>query len=239
MVASTSTDPVAGSGETSSLLLQVYRRLLDHYGPQHWWPAETALEVIVGAILAQSAAWMNVERAVGRLKEAGILTVEGLRAIDESDLAALIRPAGYFNAKARKLKALVSMIDRSYGRSLDTLLRDDVETLRCRLLETYGIGRETADAIVLYAAGRPSFVVDAYTRRVFSRVGLIPPGDDYESWRSLFMQHLPADATLMNEYHALLVEHAKRVCLKREPLCGSCVIQSSCKFGQARAADRD
>ncbi len=213
-------------------LLDVYRRLLAAYGPQHWWPGESAFEVIVGAVLTQSAAWANVEKALVNLKSAGVLSPEGLHALDEGEVARLIRPSGYFNAKARKLKAFVEMLHDRFAGDLSRLLALPMSELRALLLSTHGIGPETADSIVLYAAGQPSFVIDAYTRRVFSRVGVMTVADTYEAWRRLFMAALPADAMFFNEYHALIVAHGKAVC-RKAPRCGECVLREVCEMGQA------
>jgi endonuclease-3 related protein len=213
-------------------LQDVYERLLGAYGPQHWWPGDSAFEVIVGAILTQSASWANVEKALANLKAAGALSHRALQRMDEGVIAELIRPSGYFNAKARKLKVLVEMVQARFDGHLHCLLRVETGELRDLLLATHGIGPETADSIVLYAAGRPSFVIDAYTRRLFSRLGMQPERDTYEAWRSLFMDALPADAALFNEYHALIVAHGKDVCRKREPLCGECVLLEVCPTGR-------
>jgi endonuclease-3 related protein len=204
------------------------------YGPQRWWPGETAVEVIVGAILTQSAAWTNVEKALSNLTAAGALSPEGLRALAEDQLAALIRPSGYFNDKARKLKAFVALLDERYGGDLDRMLASPVDELRAALLATHGIGPETADSILLYAAGQPVFVIDAYTRRTFSRLGFLPEGDSYHGWQRLFMRALPSDAPLFNEYHALIVRHGKEVCRKR-PLCARCPLAAVCPVGSAAA----
>ncbi len=216
------------------LLPDVYDRLYAAYGPQGWWPGETPFEVIAGAILTQSAAWTNVERAIANLKAAGALSPEGLAAISEAGLAALIRPSGYFNAKARKLKAFMRLLDESFGGDLPKLLAVPAAELRQLLLATHGIGPETADSIVLYAAGRPSFVADAYTRRIFSRLGIAPEADGYDGWRELFMRALPAETALFNEYHALIVRLGKEVC-RRTPRCAVCPLRAICSTGELPA----
>lgn len=213
-------------------LLDAYGRLYSAYGPQHWWPAETSFEVIVGAVLTQSAAWTNVEKALANLKAAGALSPEGLRRLSEQDLAQLIRPSGYFNAKARKLKAFAGLLFDRFGGDLDSLLAAQAEELRPLLMSTHGVGPETADSILLYAAGYPVFVVDAYTRRLFSRLGVRAERDTYEGWQRLFTEALAADAPLFNEYHALIVEHGKRRC-RRRPLCRGCPLLDVCPTGQA------
>lgn len=233
MGASTKSRP-PGVGEapgSNPSLLEVYERLLGHYGPQHWWPGDSNLEIVVGAILTQSSAWRNVEFALNALNSRGLLSVVGLRGLPEAELARLIRPAGYFNAKAGKLKAFVQMLDEHYAGQLERLLREPGDALRLRLLATHGIGPETADAIVLYAAGKPTFVVDAYARRIFGRLGLQSLGDSYERWRSFVLDGLPADVVLLNEYHALLVAHGKALCRKRAPLCVGCPLLDVCPSG--------
>ncbi len=218
----------------SSALLAIYQELYEAYGPQCWWPADSAFETIVGAILTQSTAWTNVEKAVQRLREADALTPVALAALGEDALAELIRPSGYFRAKARKLKAFCAMLDVEFGGRLEAILGLPGEELRRRLLGTYGIGPETADAIVLYAAGKPSFVVDAYARRIFTRLGLAPDDSSYEGWRRYFMSNLPSDAVILNEYHALIVRHAKQSCGKRAS-CAGCVLRDVCPMGSMSA----
>ena len=217
-------------------LLDIYQRLYAHYGPQHWWPGESAFEVVVGAILTQSAAWANVEKAIANLKAAGVMSVEGLFAIPEAELAHLVYPAGYYNAKARKLKALAAMLFQRFDGNLERLLVLPLPELRRLLLETYGIGPETADSIILYAAGQPIFVVDAYTRRILPRLGLQPQRDDYGDWQALFGEHLPPDAALFNEYHALLVRHGKTLC-RKDPICLPCPLLDICPRGKVRVGE--
>lgn len=209
----------------------MYERLQEAYGPQSWWPGDGGFETIVGAILTQSAAWPNVERALQRLREAGALSPAAILGMDEPALSELIRPSGYFNAKARKLVAFCEMLRDDFSGDVSALLSLPADALRARLLDTYGIGPETADDIVLYAAAQPTFVIDAYTRRIFSRLGISPAREDYESWRSLFLTSLPANVALFNEYHALIVRHAKVSCAKR-PVCAGCVLQDGCAAGR-------
>lgn len=216
-------------------LRTVYDRLYAAYGPQRWWPGDSPFEVIVGAILTQSAAWTNVEKALSNLKAVGVLSPEGLAGLGEEDLAALIRPAGYFNAKARKLKSFVTLLFDRFGGDLERLLSTPLEELRPLLLATHGIGPETADSILLYAAGRPVFVIDAYTRRLFERLGLRPDRDTYAGWQLLFASGLPQDAALFNEYHALIVRHCKDVC-RSEPRCRGCPLLEACSTGRERLA---
>ncbi len=200
---------------------EVFRALERAFGPQHWWPARTPFEVMVGAVLTQNTAWANVERAIRALRAAGRLSVRRLHELPLDQLAALIRPAGYPNVKARRLRALTSLIVDRYGGRLDRLFREPTRRLRRILLATYGIGPETADSILLYAAGRPVFVVDAYTRRILERHGWADPDMSYDAMAQLFVRRLPRDTRMWNEYHALLVALAKRHCRAR-PKCEGC-----------------
>ncbi len=213
--------------ETRAALLTVYRLLHHEYGPQHWWPAESILEMIVGAILTQSAAWTNVEKAIGNLKSGGSLSLAALQAISHDELARLVHPSGYYNVKATKVKAFVDWLTREYAGDLDRLFALDTAALRRELLSVHGVGEETADSIILYAAHRPVFVIDAYTRRIVSRLGLAPSEDTYAGFQTLFMDNLPPDEAMFNEYHALLVQHGKSVC-RKAPLCSRCRLREVC-----------
>lgn len=221
-------DRVAPNADLTHALQEIYRRLYERYGPQHWWPGEEPFEVMVGAVLTQSAAWVNVERAIANLKAAGALNPRTLREIPLPDLARLIRPSGYFNAKARKLKALVEWLEKSCGDDLDRLFSRDMAGLRRELLGVYGIGEETADSILLYAASKPSFVIDAYTHRILHRLGLADDKASYAGLQELFTARLPRDVPLYNEYHALLVRHGKTTCKRRNPACSSCCLGDLC-----------
>ena len=208
-------------------LLDIYRRLFARYGAQSWWPADNPFEVIVGAILTQSAAWTNVVQAISNLKAEMTLTPTALYDLPLDRLAQLIRPSGYYNAKALKLKAFADRLHSKYNSDLERLFTLDTATLRPELLSIYGIGEETADSIILYAAGRPIFVIDAYTRRIVSHLGLAPEKDSYRAFQALFTENLPHDEGLFNEYHALLVRHGKEVCRKM-PRCTPCCLRSLC-----------
>ncbi len=203
------------------------------YGPQHWWPADEPFEVIVGAILTQSAAWTNVEKAIANLKAAGALSPPALRQLPASEIAELIHPSGYYNAKARKLKAFVDWFGAEFNDSLDSMAGSDTASLREKLLSVHGIGDETADSILLYAAGKPVFVIDAYTRRIVDRLGLTPKGNSYAAYRALFMDNLPHDTRMFNEYHALLVQLGKDACRKK-PRCEGCCLRGICPSFRAR-----
>jgi endonuclease-3 related protein len=208
-------------------LLDIYRLLYEEYGPQHWWPAETPLEMIVGAILTQSAAWTNVEKAIHNLKASSNLSIEGLRSLPQDELARLIYPSGYYNVKARKVKAFVEWLADRYGGNLNRLFALDIAAMRDELLSVHGVGEETADSVILYAAHRPIFVIDAYTRRLATRLGLAPQNETYAAFQALFMDNLPHDEALFNEYHALLVQHGKAVC-RQAPLCTGCCLNRLC-----------
>lgn len=200
---------------------KVYEILLEFYGPQRWWPADSPFEVIVGAILTQNTNWINVEKAIINLKTRELLTPEGLREVDIDDLAAIIRPSGYFNLKARRLKAFTGFLYEHFNGNLDLMLGHNFKALRKDLLEINGIGPETSDSIMLYAGNYPIFVIDSYTIRMFSRMGLIRNNCTYNEAQDFFMGSLDEDARLFNEYHALIVIHGKKHCKKR-PLCGAC-----------------
>ncbi|MEX1194361.1 MAG: hypothetical protein WED85_04800 [Dehalococcoidia bacterium] len=214
-------------------LLDIYGRLSDRYGPRHWWPADGPFEVIVGAILTQQTTWANVEKALANLKAAGALSPAAMRALTEDELATLIRPSGFYRSKARKLHAFLTLLFDRFAGDLARLLATSGANLRSLLLATHGIGPETADAILVYAAHQPYFVIDAYTRRTFSRIGLRPPHDTYDAWQAFFHDSLPADPPLFNEYHALIVEHGQGVC-RSEPLCGDCPLSEICETGLTR-----
>ena len=214
-----------------AMLLDLYRRLFERYGPQHWWPAESPFEVIIGAILTQGTSWANVERALSNLKASGCFSPQWLWEIPEAELATLLKPSGFFNAKARKLKAFINHLWDNYAGDLDKLLTKEVSELRAELLSIHGIGEETADDIILYAAAEPSFVIDSYTRRILKRLGLAPARETYQEYQALFHRGLPVDPPLYNEYHALLDRHAKETC-RKQPLCGGCCLRDLCPTGQ-------
>jgi len=208
-----------------SRIKSFYNKLYLFFGPQHWWPGETAFEVIVGAILTQNTSWQNVEKAIGNLKRRKVLSAQRLYKVPEKELAALIRPAGYFNLKARRLREFLNFFNKAFQGQIKKISAQDLPGLRQRLLEVCGIGPETADSILLYALGKPIFVVDAYTRRIFLRHRLIKAGASYEDVQNLFMRNLKHDAKLFNEYHALLVRLGKEFCLKSKPRCKECPIK--------------
>jgi endonuclease-3 related protein len=213
-------------------LRQVFDALFEAYGHQHWWPGETPFEIMVGAILTQNTAWTNVERAIANLTENDSLDPERILAVDSDQLAEWLRPSGYFNIKAQRLRNFCRWYLEQGG--YDRLKRWDTERLRTALLSVKGVGPETADDILLYAFERPVFVIDAYTRRLLVRLGLASGEESYEALRARFENFFgrePKNADLFNEYHALIVEHAKCACRKR-PNCRVCPLAQSCSHSE-------
>lgn len=206
---------------TGRRLMEMYDLLLNHFGPQHWWPGETALEIIVGAVLTQNTSWKNVEKTIRNLKQKGLLSLEELHALSPSALAPEIRSAGFFNLKAKRLKGLIGFVMERYEGDLPRMLKEAPSSLREGLLSVKGIGRETADSILLYAAQAPVFVIDAYTYRILHRHGMAEEEATYEDLQALFMENLPEDPALFNEFHALIVRTGKEFC-RKEPRCGQC-----------------
>lgn len=208
----------AGKG----LLLDMFQAMSAALGPSRWWPAETPFEVVVGAVLTQNANWRNVEKALANLRREELLDAARLDALPEADLAELIRPAGFFRVKAARLKNLLAWLRAECRFDLERLAGQGLETLRPKLLAVNGVGRETADSILLYALGLPTFVSDAYALRLGARHGLFPDKAKYEQVRGLFMAALPPDPGLFNEYHALIVRTGKTWCAKRAGRCAEC-----------------
>jgi len=219
-------------------LMQVYDALFKRYGPRHWWPGDTRDEILIGAILTQNTAWTNVEKAIANLKGAGLLTAKAVAGADVGTLARLIRPAGYFNQKAVRLKEFFGHFEAQRNGDFDAFFSQPLDVARARLLALCGIGPETADSMLLYAGNLPTFVIDAYTFRIFKRLRLdkrayqrrTPKGlwkDDYETFRQYFLKNLPEDVRLYNEYHALLVEHGKTHC-RSKPACEGCALAGIC-----------
>jgi len=206
---------------TADVLRQFYDALYERYGAQQWWPADTPLEVMVGAVLTQNTNWKNVERAIARLRAEDLLDLAALHAVPTDRLAELIRPAGYFNVKSRRLKSLIDMVWRDYDGDLTGMFAQPMAELREVLLSVRGVGPETADSILLYAGGCPTFVVDAYTYRVVVRHGLLDAQAGYDDLKQLFEDALEPDADLYNEYHALLVRVGKEHC-RRRARCDGC-----------------
>ena len=218
--------------QTGEKIRRFYEALLAAYGPQGWWPADTPFEVAVGAVLTQNTAWRNVERAIANLRREGLLSPEALARVDAERLAACLRPAGYFRIKAGRLKNFIRLLTERFGGRLEDLFALSTSELRETILGVSGIGPETADSIVLYAAHRPVFVVDAYTARVLHRHGLAEQDATYADLQELMQSGLPDDVEVFQEYHALLVAVAKQRCKKRRPVCPGCPLEPFLEEGQ-------
>jgi len=214
-------------------LLALHDLLLAEYGPRGWWPGDGPFDVIIGAILTQAASWKNVELALANLKAAHCWSFQAIAALPQETLAEIIRPSGYFNAKAAKLKAFAAHLLEGYEGDLDRMFSKDTALLRRELLSIHGIGPETADDILVYAAGKPSFVIDTYTIRIMERLGIVPENGSnrYGDWQEMFHNQLPPNVALFNEFHALLDHHAGGVC-RKTPVCEGCCLLSVCPTGQ-------
>lgn len=211
----------------SDLVMEIFDRLFALYGPQHWWPGDTPLEIAVGAILTQNTSWTNVEKAIGNIKAGKLMDEQRLFQLPDGEMAALIRPSGYFNVKTRRLKNFLRVLVERYDGGIENFLNSrSSSAIREELLEINGIGPETADSILLYAGNFPVFVVDKYTQRIFSRHGLIPPDCTYDEMQSFFIESLKEDCGLFNEYHALIVRLGKERCVKK-PKCGGCPLHGA------------
>lgn len=206
-------------------LQEAYERLLTAFGPQQWWPGDSPFEIMVGAVLVQNTAWRNVERAIENLRDANLMDPHALYAVAPAELAEMIRPAGYYQVKTKRLRNLLKFVTEEFDGSLDAMFATSLSTLREQLLSIHGIGPETADAILLYAGGLPTFVVDTYTHRVLARHGWIGYDADYHEIKDLFESTLPQDAQLFNEYHALLVRVGKEHCKRTGPKCDTCPLR--------------
>ncbi len=209
---------------TGNKIHQIYELLFERFGKQFWWPGDTKDEIIVGAILTQNTSWQNVEKAIANLKRTSIMSLEKLHDLPQDELAELIRPAGYYNIKAKRLKNFFNWLYEQHNGSLDEIESMHTDNLREELLSINGIGRETADSILLYALDKPVFVVDAYTYRIATRHHLIEPECDYEQLRSLFEDNLETDINVFNEYHALLVHTGKEYC-RPKARCKGCPLE--------------
>ena len=218
-------------GMTSEGLLEIYNELLEKVGPRNWWPADSPFEVIIGAILTQNTAWSNAASAISNLKKKGLLSPEAIHAVSEKRLAAVIRPSGYFNQKAKKIKGFIKYFLDRYDGSINKMRRKDIHVLRLELLEIHGIGPETADAILLYALEKPIFVIDAYTRRILHRHNWHKDKAPYDEMQEFFMNRLPKNVQLFNEYHALLDYVGHNFC-RKSPICHECPLQDRLPLGK-------
>ncbi|RUM37179.1 MAG: endonuclease III domain-containing protein [Desulfobulbus sp.] len=211
---------------TSERLQEIYRLLFDHFGPQDWWPGDSPFEIMVGAILTQNTHWQNVEKAITNLKSADLLSLAALSAVPVEDLAGYIRPAGYYNIKAARLRNLFSMLNEHWDGDLSCFLQQPAAILSEHLLAVKGIGPETADAIILYAAKQPVFVVDNYTHRILARHEVIPEECGYFEIQEILTDNLEENTQYFNEYHALLVRVGKEFCKKTRPQCEECPLMA-------------
>jgi endonuclease III related protein len=248
----TGLDPQAATGRLGSpvrkppsgrTLDAIYRALLEVHGHQQWWPTASEdpeaqrFEICLGAILTQNTSWRGAAAALANLRAEGVTTPEAILDLPQDVLADLVRPSGHFNTKARKLQSFCEAVMFEGGGSVDALLEGDADEVRARLLGIWGIGPETADAITLYAARKPTFVVDAYAYRIFERLGCPPGARRYDVYRSFFLGRIGPDVQALNEWHALLVRHGQQVCLKSRPRCEECPLLRRCDFGRGRMAE--
>jgi endonuclease-3 related protein len=208
-----------------AILKEIYHKLFQAFGPQHWWPGDTPFEIAVGAILTQNTNWGNVEKAIGNLKRQSALSAKIIHEMPIKKLAGLIRPAGYFNVKAKRLKSFIGFLAEGYRGSMKRMKNEDINPLREKLLHVNGIGPETADSILLYALEKPVFVIDAYTKRVLSRHSIMVHEKSYDEFQDLFHAALKKDIRLFNEYHALFVMVGKTFCRRNIPLCDQCPLK--------------
>jgi endonuclease-3 related protein len=215
-----------GKKEITSTLMEIYQKMLRYFGPRNWWPGQTPFEVCIGAILTQNTAWSNVEKAIANLKRAQCLSPKGIETINTEKLADLIRPSGYYNQKAKKLKTFVRFFINEYGSSIQQWQEESLDSSREKLLSVNGIGPETADSILLYALQKPVFVVDTYTRRIFSRHGFFPANSTYDQMQAFFTRYLPNETCLYNDFHAQVVYTGKTFCRTR-PVCEGCPLNST------------
>ncbi|WP_292459823.1 endonuclease III domain-containing protein [Methanothermococcus sp.] len=211
-------------------LMDIYNKLLSQFGAQYWWPAETPYEVVIGAVLTQNTSWKNVEKALENLKKENLIDEKKILSMDIEKLKELIKPAGFYNIKAERLKNITKYIVDNYGTTNNLAKTEkDINSLRNELLAIKGIGKETSDSILLYALNKPIFVVDAYTRRIFSRCGIIDKSMDYDEIRLIFENNILLNLNVYKEYHALIVELGKNYCKKKNPLCNECPLYCCCK----------
>ena len=207
-------------------LLEIYKRLFHAFGPQRWWPGDSPFEIAVGAILTQNTNWGNVEKAIQNLKKHNALAVKSINNMPALKLAELIKPAGYFNVKTKRLKNFIHFLMNKYQGSMKRIRDGDIQVIRENLLNVNGIGPETADSILLYALEKPVFVIDAYTKRVLSRHGIMGDEKSYDEFQELFHSSLEINARLFNEYHALFVKVGKTYCKRKKPLCEECPLNN-------------
>ncbi len=223
--------------KTRDKLMNIYNKMYEHFGSRGWWPGETVFEICVGAILTQSVAWKNVVKAIDNLKDKGLCDLPSMYNCPREEIEKCIVPTMYYRMKAKKLKSFVTHVTEKYRGNLQEMLAKDLPELRKELLAIYGIGPETADSIILYAAEKPIFVVDAYTRRIFSRLGCFAEEATYDQMQRYFMDNLPPDTRLYNEFHALIVGVGNKYCGNRKTRCGECPVREFCKHDAAQKTE--
>ena len=211
-------------------LIVIYNTLLSHFGHQNWWPGETRDEIIIGAILTQSVSWQNVETAINNLKRENLCNLEAIHHTYIETISPLIRSTLYYNQKAKKLKIFTDFLFDQFAGNLNAMFSLNLNELRTKLLEINGIGPETADSILLYAGGKPIFVVDAYTKRIFTRLGFAENNWNYKQLQDFFMENLPSDVDLFQDFHAQIVKLGKEYCRKNKPKCDGCPVKKICKY---------
>ncbi len=214
----------------TDLIEEIYTRLRNEFGYRHWWPAATQEEVIIGAILTQSVSWKNVKKAISNLKENGLLTLKAIHEAASNDIAPLIKSTRFYNQKVKKLKNFTEFLFDRYQGSLDAMFSRSLADLRDELLSINGLGEETVDSILLYVGNKGVFVIDAYTKRVFSRLGIIDEKMSYKECQDFFMRNLDSDTKLYNDYHAQIVYLGHHYCKKNDPECGKCPLKQLCRF---------
>ena len=214
---------------TAQELIKIYNLMYEKNGSMNWWPSETPFETVIGALLAQFVSWKNVSIAIKKLKDNDLLNPEGIRTADEEGIIKLIYSTRFYKQKVKKLKSFCNLLLDKYNGSLDKMFNKDIKELRSELLSLYGVGEETADSIILYAAYKPVFVVDTYTRRIFSRFGYFKPDVSYKDMQEFFMKHLKPDVQLYNDYHAQIVNVGSNFCSSQKPGCSKCPLETVCK----------
>lgn len=215
--------------KNNSKLLEIYYCLLNKYGHRDWWPSESDFETIIGAILTQNVSWRNAKLAINNLKNSDYLDLHKLQEIEEKEIADLIKSSRFYNQKAKKIKVIVNFIIQNYNGNIQSMSKENIQILRIKLLNLWGFGEETVDSIILYACNLPIFVIDSYTKRIFSRLGYVNYNISYSQMQDFFMKNLPEDVYLYNDFHAQIV-HLGNICCKKQPLCEECPLEKVCNY---------
>lgn len=215
--------------KNNSKLLEIYYCLLNKYGHRDWWPSESDFETIIGAILTQNVSWKNAKLAINNLKNSDYLDLYKLQEMEEKEIADLIKSSRFYNQKAKKIKVIVNFIIQNYNGNIESMSKENIHILRIKLLNLWGFGEETVDSIILYACNLPIFVIDSYTKRIFSRLGYVNYNISYSQMQDFFMKNLPEDVYLYNDFHAQIV-HLGNICCKKQPLCKECPLEKVCNY---------